>query len=112
MNQLLAQLGTIHPPGGIPTVGGDPSNFVGGLIRGVISFILLAGFIVAFLWIIFAGFRFITAGSDEKSVAQAWSQIYWGLIGLVVVVGAFAIINLAETFFNIQIISGGFSLPR
>ena len=52
------------------------------------------------------------ASGDEKAVSSAWAQIYWGLIGLVVVVGAFAIINLAETFFNIQIISGGFSLPR
>ena len=111
MNRLLAQLGTINPPGGIPTVGGNPSNFVAGLIRGTISFLLIACFIAAFLWVIFAGFRFITAGSDEKSVSQAWSQIYWGFIGLIVVVGAFAIIKLVETFFGVTIISGGFQLP-
>src|SRR3990167_9378949 len=107
MNKLLAQLGTIDPPLGIPTVGGNPSNFVAGLIRGVISFLIIAGFIVAFFWIIFAGFRFITAGSDEKSVGQAWSQIYWGLIGMVVVIAAFAIIKLVETFMGVTIISGG-----
>jgi len=111
MNRLLAQLGTINPPAGIPTVGGNPSNFVSSLIRGSISFLLIAGFIMAFLWIIFAGFRFITSGSDSKSVSQAWAQIYWGLIGIVVVLGAFAIIKLVEIFFSVTIISGGFQLP-
>ena len=111
MNQLLAQLGTINPPANIPTVGGNPSNFVAGLIRGSISFLLIVSFIVAFFWIIFAGFRFITAGSDSKSVSAAWSQIYWGFIGLIVVVGAFAIIKLVETFFGVTLISGGFQLP-
>lgn len=109
--KLLAQLGTITPPANIPTTGGNPTNFVAGLLRGSISFLLIISFVTAFFWIIFAGFRFITAGSDSKSVSQAWSQIYWGFIGLIVVVGAFAIIKLAETFFGVTIISGGFQLP-
>lgn len=111
MNQLLAQLGTIKPPANIPTTGGDPSNFVAGLIRGSISFLLIISFVAAFFWIIFAGFRFITSGSDSKSVSQAWSQIYWGFIGLIVVISAFAIIKLIETFFGVTLVSGGFQLP-
>ncbi len=107
----LAQLGTINPPGGVPTVGGNPSNFVAGLIRGSISMLLIGGFILSFIWIILAGFRFITSGSDSKSVSSAWAQIYWGLIGMIVVLGAFAIIKLVETFFGVTIVSGGFQLP-
>ena len=111
MKFLAQDVGTINPPAGIPNPGGDPTGFVAGIIRGAIEFLLIVGFIIALLWIIFAGFRFIFAGGDEKSISGAWSQIYWGLIGLVVVVGAFAIIKLVETFLEVNIVSGGFFLP-
>ena len=109
--KFLAQVvGTIDP-GSLPNPGGDPTGFVAGIIRGAIQFLLITGFIVALFWTIFAGFRFVFSGGDEKSVSGAWSQIYWGLIGLIVVGGAFAIIKLVETFFNVNIVSGGFFLP-
>jgi len=109
--KFLAQVGTITNPGIVPDTGGDPTSFVAGLVRGSIQFLLIIAFIVALIWTIFAGFKFIFAGGDEKAVSSAWSQIYWGLIGMVVVVGAFAIIRLVEIFFNINIVSGGFQLP-
>ena len=110
---FLAQVGRINPPPGVvPDAGGDPTGFVAGIIRGGIQFLLITAFIVALIWTIFAGFRFVFSGGDEKSVSGAWSQIYWGLIGLIVVVGAFAIIKLVEAFFKINIVSGGFLLPR
>ena len=109
--QFLAQVvGTIDP-GSLPNPGGDPTGFVAGIIRGAIQFLLITAFIVALIWTIFAGFRFIFAGGEEKSISGAWSQIYWGLIGLIVVGGAFAIIKLVEGFFKINIVSGGFFLP-
>ena len=110
MDFLAQVVGTINP-GNLPNPGGDPTGFVAGLIRGAIQFLLITGFIVALFWTIFAGFRFVFSGGDEKSISGAWSQIYWGLIGLIVVGGAFAIIKLVETFFNVNIVSGGFFLP-
>ena len=111
--KYLAQIGTINPPPGtIPVASGDPSNLVASIIRNGIWLMIITAFIVAVIMMLLAGFKFITAGGDEKAVSSAWSQITWGLIGLIVVVGAFAIIRLAETFFRVQIISGGFILPR
>ena len=108
----LAQIGTITPPNTIPTVSpGGESEFIAGVIRGSIQFLLITAFIVAFFWTIFAGYRFITAGGDSKTISSAWSQIYWGLIGMVVVFGSFAIIRIVEIFFNVNLISGGFVLP-
>ena len=109
----LAQLGTINPPPGVlPVASGNPSSLVASIFRNGIMLFIIIAFAVAVITMILAGLKFITAGGDEKQVSAAWSQIYWGLIGLVVVVGAFAIIKLAETFFGLQIISSGFSLPR
>lgn len=109
---LIAQLGRIQPPPGtVPDVGGDPSGFVAKLIRNGIEILLISAFIIALVWMIFAGYSFIFAGDDPKAVSSAWSRIYWGLLGLVIVVGSFAIIKLVETVFNVTIISGGFQLP-
>jgi hypothetical protein len=112
--KLLAQvdLGTINPPAGtIPDTGGDPTGFVAGFIRNGIWLLIITAFIVALIWTIFAGYSFIFAGDDPKKVSSAWSRIYWGIIGLVIVVGSFAIIKLVETFFGVSIISQGFELP-
>jgi len=114
MKFLAQAVGTINPPAGAVSIpaGQSETSFVAGLIRGGIQFLLITAFIVALIWTIFAGFRFVFSGGDEKSVSGAWSQIYWGLIGLVVVVGAFAIIRLVEAFFRVNIVSGGFLLPQ
>ncbi|OGD93916.1 hypothetical protein A2697_04940 [Candidatus Curtissbacteria bacterium RIFCSPHIGHO2_01_FULL_41_44] len=109
---LAQDLGKISAPSSIPSAGTNPSGFVASLIRNGIFLLVIAAFIIGVIWMIFAGLRFIFAGGDEKAIASAWGQIYWGLIGLVVVVGAFAIIKLVETFFNVQIISGQFNLPQ
>ena len=113
MNHLLAQIGNIQPPETIPTVEpGKESDFVAGFISAGLQLLLIVSFVTALIFIIIAGLRFITSGSDEKAVSSAWSQIYWGLIGMVVVLAAFAIMKLVETFFGVTIISGTFQLPN
>lgn len=112
---IFAQpLGTIKPPVefNIPTTGGDPNRFVAGVIRTGITLLILVGFVVALIWTILAGFRFILANGDPKDVASAWSQIYWGLIGMAVMLGSYAIIIMVEKVFRVSIISGPLVLPR
>lgn len=110
--KLVQDLGKITPPAGtVPDVGGDPSGFIATLIRNSLSLLLIAAFIIALIWTIFAGYRFIFAGGDSKNISSAWSQIYWGLLGMAIVLGSFAIIKLVETFFGVTILSGGFQLP-
>ncbi len=109
-NTNTGNIGTITPPAGAPDVAGDPSGFISGLVRNSIKILLIVAFILALIWTIIAGIKFVLAGGDPKAVSAAWSQIYWGLIGLVVVVGAFAIISMVQTFFGIHIIDN-FALP-
>ena len=103
-------IGTITPPASVPNPL-DPVAFTADLVRNGISLLIIVAFIVDFLWTIFAGFKFITAGGDPKTVSSAWSQIYYGIIGMLVVMGSYAIIRLVETFFVVDIITGGLSLP-
>lgn len=105
-------IGNIKAPATIPTVqSGDPTSFVAGLVRGVISLLIIVAFIIALVWTIFAGYRFVFSGGDPKNVSSAWSQIYWGLLGMAIVLGAYAIVRLAEVFFSVSILSTDLKLP-
>ncbi len=81
------------------------------IVRAVVRFILLIAFVLAFIFLLIGGLRWITAGGDEKSVAGARGMITAALIGLVIVLLAFAIIKLVETFFGVTIISGNLTIP-
>ena len=104
-------LGTINtPPGTIPTTD-DPQKLTSSIIRSILELLIIVAFIIALIWNILAGLKFITANGDPKGVSEAWSRLYWGIIGLVVVLASFAIIKMVEAFFHIDIISGGLKLP-
>jgi hypothetical protein len=66
----------------------------GGLIAfisNIIKFVTIAAGLFAFINLILAGFTYISAGSDAKKTAEAWSKIYMSLIGLVIIVGSYAL---------------------
>lgn len=90
----------------------QPLNNISVVIRGIIQFILVAAFVLAFILLLIGGVRWITAGGDEKGVAAARNTITAALIGLVIVLLAYAIIRLVELFFNVNIITGGFNVPN
>lgn len=110
---VFAQLGTINPGSlPVPIVGpASTPTFVAGLIRNIILLLILASFIAALAYTILAGIKFITSGGDPKEISAAQGQITWGIIGLVVVIGAYAIIRVVEIFFGVDLITGGLTLP-
>ena len=81
------------------------------IISTVIRFILIVAFVAAFIMLLIGGIRWILAGGDEKAVAGARGTITAALIGLVIVLVAYAIIRLVEIFFNVSIITGGVEIP-
>jgi len=103
-------LGTITPPDGVPNPE-EPVIYIADVIRNGISILIIVSFLAFFVWTIFAGFRFITSGGDEKAVSSAWSSIYWGIIGMIVVLSSYALVVLVEKFFGVDIITGGLRLP-
>lgn len=82
------------------------------IVSTAIKFILIVAFIAAFIMLLIGGIRWILAGGDEKAVAGARGTITAALIGLVIVLVAYAIIRLVEIFFNVSIITGGVSIPN
>lgn len=76
------------------TAYGDFNNKTGGII-GLLSNLLRVVFVVAGLYALFnliiAGFVYMTAAGDAKQLASAWARIWQTFLGLVIIVGSFAI---------------------
>jgi len=72
-----------------------PENLTGGggIVTAIINTLLSIVGIVAVIMIIVGAFRMVLSSGNEKSVADARNTILYAVIGLVIAVLAFAIVN-------------------
>jgi hypothetical protein len=64
----------------------------GGLfITNVLRLFFVAAGIYALLNFLIGGFGFINAGGDSKAIEKAWAKIWQSLLGLVLIIGSFAL---------------------
>lgn len=99
-------VGTVKNP--LPTAYQSATG--GGLIlffTNILRLVFVAAGIFAFVNLILAGFQFMSAGGDPKAVEKAFGKIWQSLLGLVIVVGSFA---LAALFGYILFGNAGFIL--
>lgn len=62
-------------------------------IQNVINTLLFVVGMAAVIVIVIAGFRMVTANGDSQAVAKARSSIIYAVVGIVVAVSAYAIVN-------------------
>jgi len=75
------------------------------IVSGAIRLILVVAALVAFVFLIIGGIRWVTSGGDKEKTARAQQTLTAALVGLVIVFASWAIIKLIETFFGIQILT-------
>ena len=100
-NQTLGPTSGSNTTTGVTTVG-DGQNTLAGNIQGIINGVIAALGIVAVIVIIIGGVSYMTSTGDAGKVKKAKDTILYGVIGLVICVLAFAIVN----FVIINIING------
>lgn len=76
--------------GNIDTQGQGLALFISNALR---LFFVVAGILALFNFVL-AGFQYMTSGGDSKKMEEAWSRIWLSLIGLIVIVGSFALAGL------------------
>lgn len=74
------------------------------IIAALIILVLIIAALIFFFMLIWGGIRYITSGGDKAQTEAARGQITAALIGLVIVFAAWAIINLVNLFFGINIL--------
>ncbi len=67
----------------------DPRSIAATIIRVALGFLG----IIAVILILFAGFKWMMAGGNEDQVADAKKMLVAGIIGLLIIVSAFALAN-------------------
>ena len=67
------------------------------VVTTVINIILYAVGVIAVVMMIFGGFQYITSSGDTAKVTKAKNTILYGIIGLVVAILAYAIVNFVIT---------------
>jgi hypothetical protein len=113
INKILAA----DNPGGAPGGGGSTgiTNPVAGniefgpMISSIIGMIIIIAFLASFFYLLIGGISWITSGGNPEQVDAAKNKIMHALIGLVIVVAAWAIMGLASSFFGIDFTS--FNIP-
>ena len=68
------------------------------IFRNVVFAAFLFAGVVALFFIVYAGIRFITSRGDPKAVEGAKQTLTWAIIGLIVIILSFTIINLIADF--------------
>lgn len=64
---------------------------IGLLLSSILKLLVVLAGIYALIQLILAGFGFISAGGDPKSIESAWAKIWQSLTGLVIVAGSFVL---------------------
>ena len=86
---------------------GDRVSFtdIGSLLGNIIIASMVIAGLMVFFYLIMGGIQYITSGGDKAQAEAARNRITYALIGLVIVVGSFAIIKLIEQFFGLSILN-------
>jgi len=77
---------------------------IANIISAIIILVLIIAALIFFFMLVWGGIKYITSGGDKGQTEAARGQITAALIGLVIVFAAWAIINLVNLFFGINIL--------
>jgi hypothetical protein len=75
------------------------------LVSVFLTILIIFAALIFFFMLVFGGIKYITSGGDKQKAESARGMITAALIGLVIVFAAWAIVNLVQAFFNIDILT-------
>jgi hypothetical protein len=80
-------------------------SFVEGLVSGLLGLSFVIGTLVFFFVLIMGAIQWISSGGDKQALESARGKVTSAIIGLVILFSLFAILNLLEVFFHINIMT-------
>ncbi len=80
------------------TPGTGFATSIGGLLNGVLSFVMVIAALLVFFYLIWGGIEWITSGGDKGKTENARNKITAAVIGLIVLAASYAILQLILNF--------------
>jgi hypothetical protein len=87
-----------------------PFPELGQLIANVVAIVIFLAALLVFIFLLIGGLQWITSGGDKAAAQAARDRITSALVGLVIVVAAFALMLIIERVFGVSVL-GGFNPP-
>jgi len=89
----------INPPPTSPNYLQNPLKVdsITELIKAIADIIFQIGFVVAAIFIILSGFKFVTARGKPEELAKARSMFMWTILGTAILLGAVIIADVIQT---------------
>lgn len=95
MKLALSISGTpINAPGGVPTGGIDVGSKI---IQIGFGLFFLGGIILTIAIFIYSGIQWILSGGDKQMIEAARKRLIYAVVGLILIIGAFAIVEIVLT---------------
>lgn len=93
-------LGLTHITQGSQVLNSNPSG-IDTVISDVLLFVFSIAGLVAFIFIIIAGFTYLTGGGDQNSIEKSKKTLTNAIIGLVIVLFSYFLTHLLLSFFGL-----------
>jgi hypothetical protein len=92
--------GKPKPPGCLET-GVSAEVSTANIIRSAVNLLLFVAFVVALIFLVIGGIRWVLSGGDKEGAGKAKETVTAALVGLAVVLGAWILISIILNFFGI-----------
>lgn len=79
---------------------GDGKNEIKDLLTNIMNLVATVGAIVVVIFIIYSGFKFVTAGDSDSDRTKAKDMFYYTIIGGAILLGADIIANVVVNTVN------------
>lgn len=89
----------ITPPGNIPNVGISP------ILQTAVTLLFIAAVLLTLFFLIYGGISFIISGGDKQKVAAARLKLTYAVVGLIIVLLSFFIVNVIGGIFGINLLN-------
>ena len=96
----FAQSQPLCPPGAYSSLCDINANSAGGVAGTIIQLLLIVAILASLFFMIYGGIRYISSGGDKGKVDQARGTIVAAIIGLVISLLGFFVVNLVLMFFT------------
>jgi hypothetical protein len=93
----------LNAPAGISQALCKLGNNPGGTIQAVIVFLIVLAVIIALMYLLYGGIKWITSRGEKAEVESARNHIMAAIVGLVVVFVAIFIVTLVMSIFGIKL---------
>jgi hypothetical protein len=81
----------------------NPTDCGASILSSGLNLFLVIGIAVAVIFVTWAGVKWISSGESKQKLAAAKNQLYWAIIGLIIMFCAFLIVSIIGSIFTVPV---------